>query len=624
MTHSYARALTSSIKTLSLAGAIAVASAAAWAEEQVIKSHGFAEFGALKYPAGFAHFDYVNPNAPKGGELSYSSEGTFDSFNPYARKGRAGKRAGDQYETLLVESYDEVGVYYGLLAESVEYPETQDWVIFNLREEARFSDGTPVRARDVVFSHNIFLEQGLKSYADAVRKRVIGVEALDPLRVKFTFAPDISRRALISQVGGTPVMSMAWYEANNARLDEARLVPGVGSAPYVLESYDINRRIVYKRNPDYWGADINVNVGRFNFDRIRIEYFTDSNSAFEAFKAGDFAFRQENSSKTWAAAYDFPAIKNGHVVKKDLEDGNTPNATGIVLNVTRAKFADPRVREALGLAYNFEWTNQSLQYGVFRQRESFWQNSRLAANGVPEGAELALLENLGDVIAPEILTEPVVMPHSSNPARPSDRKNMRRASKLLDEAGWTVGDDGLRRNAEGTVLRVEFLSGNPTFDRIIIPYIDNLKRLGIDAAYNRVDDAQFTARRRDRDFDMIYSGYTTTLQPSTGLFQQYGQEAASYSVFNPAGVSGPDIEALITRIVAAKTDEELVPAVRALDRVLRSKRFIVPAWYLGKHWVAYFDKYEHPDLPPYMLGVEDLWWEVPEKAEKLRDAKVAR
>nr|WP_254445089.1 extracellular solute-binding protein [Ruegeria atlantica] len=597
------------------------------AEEKIIKSHGFSEFGDLKYPEGFAHFDYVNPNAPKGGELSYGAQGTFDSFNPFTRQGRAGARSADQYESLLFPSYDEPASYYGLLAESLEYPESQDWVIFNMRPEARFSDGTPVTAEDVVFSHNLLLDQGLKSYADAVRKRIPRAEALDEHRVKFYFAPDIPRRALISQVGGTPVFSKAWFEADpeNRRLDKSRLVPGIGSAPYVLDSYDINRRIVYKRNPDYWGDDINVNVGRNNYDTIRIEYFSDSIAAMEGFKAGTFTLRQENNSKSWATAYDFPAISNGNVIRAELEDGNVPSATGFIMNLDRPQFQDPRVREAVQLAYNFEWTNESLQYGLFQQRSSFWEGTHLEAKGLPEGRELEVLQALGDAVDPAVLTEEPVSAHESRPARQNDRRNLRAAMKLLDEAGWLVGDDGIRRNDKGEVLTIEFLSDQPTLDRIIQPFVDNLRAMGINANYNRVDNAQFTLRRRDRDFDMIVGGYPTSLQPSTGLYQQFGTEAASYSVFNPSGAHGPDIEPLIDNIVAATESEELFANVRALDRVLRAKRIMVPTWYLGKYWVAYWDMYEYPEnLPPYALGVEDLWWINSEKEAELKSSGALR
>ncbi len=598
-----------------------------FAEEKNIKSHGFSEFGDLKYPEGFAHFDYVNPNAPRGGELSYAAQGTFDSFNPFTRKGRAGARSADQYESLMIPSYDEPASYYGLLAESLEYPESQEWVIFNIRPEARFSDGTPVTAEDVAFSHNLLLEQGLKSYADAVRKRIPRVEALSEHRVKFYFAPDIPRRSLISVAGNVPVYSKAWFEADpeNRRLDEPRLVQGIGSAPYVLDSYDINRRIIYKRNPDYWGDHVNVNVGRNNYDAIRIEYFSDSIAAMEGFKAGTFTLRQENNSKSWATAYDFPAIANGSIVRAELEDGNVPSATGFVMNLDRPQFQDPRVREAVQLAYNFEWTNESLQYGLFQQRHSFWEGTHLEATGLPEGRELEVLQSLGDAVDPAVLTEEPVTAHESRPARPNDRRNLRAAMKLLDEAGWLVGDDGIRRNANGQVLSIEFLSDQPTLDRIIQPFVDNLRALGVDAKYNRVDNAQFTLRRRDRDFDMIVGGYPTSLQPSTGLYQQFGTEAASYSVFNPSGAHGPDIEPLIDNIVAATESEELFANVRALDRVLRAKRIMVPTWYLGKYWVAYWNMYEYPEnLPPYDLGVQDLWWINAEKEAELKSSGALR
>ncbi|KIC23410.1 MULTISPECIES: extracellular solute-binding protein [unclassified Leisingera] len=581
------------------------------ADETIIKAHGFAEFGELKYPEGFAHFDYVNPEAPKGGELSISAVGTFDSMNPFTRKGRAGMLASSHYESLLVESYDEPGSYYGLVAESLEYPESQDWVIFNLRPEARFSDGTPVTAEDVVFSHNILLDQGLKSYAEAVRKRIPKAEALGPHRVKFHFSPDFPRRAMISQVGGTPVFSKAWFEADpeNRRIDEPRLDPGIGSGPYVLESADVNQRIVYKRNPDYWGKDLNVNTGRHNYDRIRVEYFGDAIAAMEGFKAGVYTLRTESNSKSWATAYDFAAVDNGLVIKAEIPDGNVPAAAGFVMNLLRPKFQDIRVREAMQLAFNFEWTNESLQYGLFRHRSSFWQDTPLAATGLPEGREKELLEALGDQIDPSILTSEPVMAHASKASRPGDRKNLRRGMKLLDEAGWTVGDDGMRRNAEGTPLKIEFLVDSPTIERIVQPYVANLRTMGVDAVVNRVDYAQFTSRRREKEIDMIFTAFPMSLEPSTGLQQYFGSEAHEYSVFNPAGLADPAVDVLIDGVIEAKTLEDLRANVRALDRVLRAKRFMVPTWYLDVNWVAYWDMYRQPEnLPPYDTGLLDLWW----------------
>lgn len=597
------------------------------AETNIVKSHGFAEFGALKYPSGFAHFDYVNPQAPKGGELSISAVGTFDSMNPYTRKGRAGALSSEQFESLLVESYDEPGSYYGLIAQSLEYPENQDWVTFNLRPEARFSDGSPVTAHDVVFSHNILLDQGLKSYAEAVRKRIPKAEALGPHQVKFHFSPDFPRRAMISQVGGTPIFSKAWFDADpeNRRLNEPRLDPGIGSGPYVLDKFEVNQRITYRRNPDYWGKAVNVNIGRHNYDGIRVEYFGDAIAAMEGFKAGVYTVRPENSSKSWATAYEFAAVAAGDVIKDEIADGNVPAANGFVMNLLRPKFQDIRVREAVQLAFNFEWTNESLQYGLFRHRSSFWQDSDLAAKSIPEGLELEVLTALGDQIDPAILTTGPVMAQASKPKRPNDRRNLRRAMKLLDEAGWSVGSDGLRHNAAGEALKIEFLLDSPTLERIVGPYVSNLRAMGIDAELNRVDYAQYTSRRREKDFDMVSFAYRTSLEPSTGLYQQYGSEAHEYSVFNPAGLADTAVDALIDNIVDATTQDVLYSNTRALDRILRAKRFMVPTWYLDVSWIAYWKQYAYPEnIPPYDIGLLDLWWVDAEREAALKASGALR
>ena len=342
---------------------------------KIITSHGYSFFGDLKYPADFEHFDFVNPEAPKGGEIAIEASGTFDSLNPFTVKGRAGALSSMMYESLLGEAADDYNGAYCLLCESVEYPADKSWVIFHMRPEAKFSDGTPLTAHDVVFSHNLFIEQGLPSFSSGVKKLVLGAEALDDYTVKFTFADGVSRRSLIEQVGGGTVFSQKWFEETGARLDEPRFETSPGSGPYMLDSYDVDRRIVYKRNPDYWGADLPINQGRWNFDTIRVEYFADDSAAFEAFKAGEYTFRQETSSRQWANQYDFPAVQEGHVVKEDLPDGMPPNNTGFVFNLAKEKFADVRVREAIALAFNFEWTNESLQYGLFKHRESYYQDT---------------------------------------------------------------------------------------------------------------------------------------------------------------------------------------------------------------------------------------------------------
>lgn len=584
--------------------------------ENIITSHGFSTFGELKYPADFKHLDYVNPDAPKGGEIATWSRGTFDTFNPYAAKGVPAALATIGYESLMEGTADEVSAEYCLLCESLEYPESQDWVIFHMRPEARFSDGTPVTAQDVVFSHELLLDQGLPSYAEAVRALIPTADALDDHTVKFTFAPDVPRKGLIGQAGSVPVWSKAWYEKTGARLDESNLEISPGSGPYVLDSYDINRRIIYKRNPDYWGKDLPINIGRHNFDTIRVEYFGDTQAAFEAFKAGAFTFRQENSSLAWATQYDFPALNDGYVVKDTLEDGTLPGATGFVFNLRREKFQDERVREALGLMYNFTWTNDSLQYGLFQQRDSFWQGSALEAKGVPEGDELALLETVSDMIDPAILTEPAVMAHESGD-RQLDRKNLRKALKLMEEAGWEVDDNGVLTK-DGKTFDLEFLSVSPSLDRIILPYIDNLKALGVNATFNRVDPAQYQQRSNNFDYDIVFDGYRVGLEEGLGLDQRFGSGGVN-DVFNPAGYSSPAVDKLIEVAVDATSYDEMATSVQAIDRIMRADRFVVPVWYLGKYWVAYYDMFEHPEtLPPYALGQLDFWWFNEDKYEQLK------
>ncbi len=600
------------------------------AGETVIRTHGYNYYGDLEYPADYKHFRYVNPEAPKGGVFVIDASGTFDSMNPYARKGRAGAQSSMMYETLLDGGApaDEYASSYCLLCESLEYDEGQTWVIFNLRPEARFSDGTPLTAHDVVFSHKLSLEQGLPSYANAVKQRVIGAEALDDHRVKFTFAPDIPRRSLISQVGATSVWSKAWFEETGARLDEPRMETSPGSGPYVLDSYDINRRITYKRNPDYWGKDLPINVGRHNFDEIRIEYFSDETAAFEAFKAGEYTFRNEVNSKQWATGYDFPGVEKGWVVLEEIPDGNPPSNVGFVFNLDREKFADKRVREALALGYNFEWSNESLQYGLFSQRESFFQDTVQHARGLPEGAELELLKSLGDIVPEAMITEPPRMPHTSSPTRVVDRRNLRQAMKLLDEAGFAVGSDGMRRDAQGNTLDIEIpinSAGSPTMESLIGTYVQNLQQMGVNAVMQKVDPSQYTLRRRERDYDMIFDGYRTFIGAGTGLMQLYGSEQAAVSVFNPAGIASPLIDTLIERALFAETTEEETTALTALDRALRHEFFVVPAYYKSDNWLAYFNMYEHPeDMPPFAVGEQDFWWVNPEKAAALKAAGALR
>ena len=603
--------------------------------QDLIRAHGYSYYGDLGYAAGFDHFTYVNPEAPVGGEMSEWASGTFDSMNPYSRRGRAGRYSWALYESLLETSgpfgdsapADVYGEYYCLLCESLEYPPGKEWVIFHLRPEARFSDGTPLTAQDVVFTHNLFLEQGLPSYAEAVRARVISAEALDDYTVRFEFAPEISRRSLIDQVGATPVFSRAWFEATGARLDEPRMETSPGSAPYVLDSFEVNRRITLRRNPEYWGWHLPQNRGRHNFESIRVEYFGDDAAAFEGFKSGEYTFRFEGNSRQWAVGYDFPAVTRGHVVREEIPDGNPPAPNGFVFNLNRVHLQDRRVREAISLAYNFEWTNQQLQYGLMSQRYSYSQGTPIEARGLPEGRELALLQSLGDLVPPDLLTEPAITAHSSSPDDLRDRRNLRRANRLLDEAGWSVGADGTRRNAAGEALTIEFpysTSGSATVEAIIESFLQNLTSLGIDARGQRIDPAQYTERERGHDYDMVFDGYVAFIDTGTGLHQRFGSEAAD-DVFNPAGLRSPLVDRIIDISLMAESPEDRDAALMALDRVLRYERIMVPVWFNASEWVAYWDIFRHPaEFPQYSSGVLDWWWHDDARAAELRAAGALR
>ncbi|MCL7463539.1 extracellular solute-binding protein [Phaeovulum sp. NW3] len=611
--------------TLRAMGALVIA-LALWAglasagrAQDTITAHGISTYGDLKYGPDFAHLDYVNPDAPKGGEISEWTSGAFDSFNPFTLKGRAAALSSVMLESLLTTTADEIGAAYGLLAESLEYPESRDWVIFTLREGITFSDGTPMTAEDVLFSYEAFRDKGLSSFRTVLSQKVQSAELLDDRRIRFTFVPGYPRRDIIQTVGGLPVFSKADFERHNRDLEESSNIPFLGSGPYMFDRAEGGTRVVWKRNPDYWGRDLPINRGRNNFDTIRIEYFGDYQAAFEGFKAGAYTFRNEASSIIWATGYDFPALNAGHVVKRELPSGAIGTGQAFSINLRRDRFQDIRVREALGLMFNFEWSNETLFYGIYARTRSFWDNSDLAAEGVPSPEEVAILEPLAADLPPGILTDPAVEPAASG-ARQLDRGNLRKAAALLDEAGWPVGDDGMRRNARGQTLRVEILNDSQTFDRVINPYVENLRALGVDAVHSRVDDAQFTNRERSHDFDLITDQLGQDYIPGSGL-QQYFGSAAVGDVFNSMGLANPAIDALIRLVEEADSRDEMTTRVRALDRALRALRFWVPQWHKATHTVAYYDMFDHPEnLPPYALGELDFWWYNAEKAEKLKAA----
>ncbi|MEM1430296.1 MAG: extracellular solute-binding protein [Pseudomonadota bacterium] len=613
---------------LPLAGILLAAAPAYALEDGWIQSHGIATFNGddLKYARDFEHLDYVNPDAPKGGEMSIWAFGSFDSMNPYTIKGRSAALSSFGYESILTSTSDEIGASYCLLCESLEYPADRSEVIFTLREGITFADGSPLTSDDVIFTYELFRDKGLPSFRAVINQLIESAEVLDERRFRYVFKEGVPKRDVIQTVGNLSVFSKAHYEANGLDLEENTLTPFLGSGPYLAdtENMDVGQTIVYKRNPDYWGADLPINIGRYNFDSIRVEYFADFNSAFEAFKGGAYHFRNEGSSKNWATAYNFPAVEQGHVVKRELADGSIATGQSFVMNLRRPQFEDPRVREAIALMFNFEWSNEQLFYGLYERINSFWENSNLAAEGLPTPGELALLEPLADGLPEGVLTEEAVLaPVSSE--RQLDRGNLRRALALLDEAGWAVDpSDGMRRK-DGKTLRVEFLNDSPTFDRVINPYVENLRRAGVDAVHSRVDNAEATNRERSFDFDIVTDQFPMGYIPGRGLEQYFGSATADESVFNGMGIRSEAVDSLVATIVAAESRDEMEVAVRALDRVLRAHRFWVPQWYKDVHTVAYYDMFEHPDpLPPYGLGYLDFWWYNAERAAEMRAAGALR
>jgi microcin C transport system substrate-binding protein len=596
----------------------AVAAAATPGEGAVVRSHGISAFGDLKYPEGFEHFDYVNPDAPKGGTMSFRGTGasqTFDSLNSFILKGEPAQGLGLIYDTLLTGSDDEPDSSYGLVAESLEYPEDRSWVIFNLRPEAAFSDGVPVTSEDVVFTWHALMEKGAPVYQITLQD-IASVEALDPHRVKFTFRPDAPKRDLPQLAGGLPVLPKHYYD--EVDFAASTLTPPVGSGPYVVDAVQPGKSIRYCRNPDYWGADLPVNVGAQNFECVLYQYFSDNNASFEALKVGDYLFHEEFFSALWATAYDFPALERGWVKKVDIPDGRPSGTQGFWMNLRRDKLKDERVREAIGLMFNFEWANQALFYGLYERTTSFWQNSPMMASGMPEGEELAVLEPFKAELPPEIFTEPAWTPPVQKPER-TDRAAIRQASRLLEAAGWKVGAGGLRVNDQGETLKIEIIDDNPSLERVLNPFILNLRQIGIDASYRQIDPAQMQERQKNFDYDIIPTRLVMSLSPSIELRSLFGSRSAdSPGTLNLSGVADPAVDALIEEIIASTTRDEMEARVRALDRVLREKQIWVSNWYKPTSWVAYWDVFGMPPAPPKYARGDAYWWFDQAKYDRLK------
>jgi microcin C transport system substrate-binding protein len=579
------------------------------------RKHGLSAFGDLAYPADFKHFAYANPDAPKDGTFSLVGWGgvtTFNSLNNYILKGDAAQGLELLFDSLMTPATDEPDAVYGLVAESAEVADDGKSVTFYLRPEAKFADGTPITADDVAFSFETLKEKGHPIYRQMLQD-VVKVEALDPATVRYTFQGELVRDLPLT-VAQLPIFSKAYY--SKRRFDETTLEPPLGSGPYLVDKIAQGRTIVYRRNPDYWAKDVPVNRGRWNFDKIRYEYFRDRTAGMEAFKAGFYDFREEFTSKVWATEYDFPAIRAGRV-KKEVVPDETPSGTqGFFINTRREQLQDPRVRQALDLAFDFEWTNRNVFYSLYDRTQSFFENSPMKAEGEPSEAERTLIANLGVPVSEEALGVAYLPAKSDGSGQ--DRNLLQQAGKLLDAAGYSV-KDGVRVDANGNRLNLEILSFEPAFERVIAPYLRNLKLLGIDAKVRMVDPAQYQQRLKNFDFDMTTQRYVMRSTPGVELRSYFGSQAAEMDgSLNLAGIADPAVDALTERVISAKSREELNIAARALDRVLRAGHYWVPHWYKASNNIAYWDKFSRPETKPrFDRGVLDTWWYDETKAAKL-------
>lgn len=580
-----------------------LAAAPAWAQAKGTARHGIAMHGDLKYPPNFSHFDYVNPDAPKGGTVKLADIGSFDSLNAFIVKGEKAAGLSQIYDTLMASSADEPFSMYGLLAESIDMPEDRSWVAFTLRPQARWHDGKPITVDDVIFSFETLRDKGPPGF----RLYYAGVDtvaATGPRTVKFTFKPD-KNRELPLILGQFSVIPKHWWASRD--ITKTTLEPPLGSGAYKIEAVEAGRSIVYRRVADYWGKDLPVNRGKDNFDLIRYDYYRDATVALEAFKAGAFDFRLENSAKEWATGYDVPAVKDGTIQRREIAHRRTAGMQGFVFNLRRPMFQDRRLRLALSQTLDFEWSNKNLFHGQYKRSRSYFDNSELAATGTPQGAELALLEPHRAQLPPELFTAEYQPPITDGSGR--IRENLKKAADLLDAAGWTVDKERRRVDRSGKPLEFEILLSSPLFERIALPLAKNLETLGVKARVRTVDSAQYQRRMDSFDFDVTVGVWGQSQSPGNEQRNFWGSAAAAEEgSHNLAGIKDPVVDALIEKVIAAPDRAGLVAATRALDRVLQWGYYLIPNWHLAHDRIAYWDKFGLPAQTPNQGFQFDAWW----------------
>jgi microcin C transport system substrate-binding protein len=578
-------------------------------------SEGMSLFGDLKYKPGFTHFDYANPQAPKGGAMRYSAIGTFDTLNPFVINGVAVAGISLIFDTLSASSEDEPASEYGLVAETIDLAPDKMSVLYTLRKEARFHDGTPMTPADVIWTFETLRKKGLPSYREYYGD-VIKVEQEGDRGVRFYFK-SAKNRELPQILGQMPVLSKAYWSGKD--FAKTTLTPPLGSGPYTIKSLDPGRSITYARVEDYWGKDLPVNKGRYNADTIRYDYYRDATIALEAFKAGQYDLRLENSSKDWATGYDSPALRAGLIKKEQIPNGLPSGMQGFGYNLRRPIFQDPRVREALAYAFDFEWSNKNLFYGAYQRTRSYFDNSELAATGVPHGQELEILDKFKGEIPDVVFTTEYDPPKYDGSG--NIRDGLRKALRLLTEAGWTFKDEKLVNAKTGQSFEFEILLDNPQFERIVLPFADNLKRMGITARVRTVDPAQYERRMDTFDYDMTVVVFPESLSPGNEQREYWGSQAADeQGSRNLLGIKSTVIDALVEELIQSPDRASLVAHTRALDRVLQYGYYVIPNFHLAAFRVAYWDKFHRPAISPkYAVGF-DTWW-VDTAAEKSVEAK---
>jgi microcin C transport system substrate-binding protein len=575
----------------------------AQSSSKVNVAHGMAMHGQPKYPADATTPDYVNPNAPKGGTVRLGTQGTYDSFHPFILKGVPAAGIGGLWETLCWHARDEAFTVYGMIAETLEWPDDRSWVAFNLRPQAKWHDGTPITPEDVIWSFETLKAKGPPMYASYYAD-VLKAEKTGPAKVQFTFRNTVNRELPLI-VSELPVLPSKWWATRD--FEKASLEPALGSGPYKVDTYDVGRSIAYRRVPDWWAKDLWMNRGRNNFEVMRYEYYRDAEVVFEAFKAGDTDIRRENSARNWVTRYDIPAVKDGRIRKDEISHELPQPMQGFVFNLRRDLFKDRNVREALGLMYDFEWQNKNLSYGVYTRARSYFGNSELEAKGLPSPDELKILEPLRGKIPDEVFTtayQPPVTDGSGNV-----REQARKAIALLKQAGWEI-KDGKMTNKDDKKFAFELLLNDAAFERLSLPYKQNLERIGVDMSVRTVDTSQYRRRTDGYDFDMIIDLWGQSLSPGNEQREFFGSRAADLpGGRNTPGIKDAAVDQLIELVIAAPDRESLITRVHCLDRVLQWNLFVIPQFRYGKEMVAYWNRFSRPEkVAKYSPIAFDTWW----------------